>query len=125
LDQEKYREKIAQVIVKNNYPFSFIINRLPNLTIQHVVQLINRLPSPLLKSKCPYEFLFKVTPYESRFRSNTLQVNKMNKQNLEVNLIRERRVVDDFWFERGNESPASLKKGSHGFTYCLAHIRKF
>jgi hypothetical protein len=71
-----------------------------------------------------YELLFKVPPYESRFRSNTLEVNKM-KQNLEINLIRERRVVDDVWFERGNESPASVKKGSHGFTYCLAHIRKF
>jgi hypothetical protein len=72
-----------------------------------------------------YELLFKVPPYESRFRSNTLEVNKMNKQNLEVNLIRETRVVDGVWFGRGNESPVSLKKGSHGFTYCLAHIRKF
>jgi hypothetical protein len=24
LDQEKYRENIAQIILKNNYPFSFV-----------------------------------------------------------------------------------------------------
>jgi hypothetical protein len=37
--------------------------------------------------------LFKVPPYESRFCSNTLEVDKMNKQNLEVNFIRERRLL--------------------------------
>jgi hypothetical protein len=33
-----------------------------NFSIQHVVHIINRLPSPLLNSKCPYELLFKIPP---------------------------------------------------------------
>ena len=33
-----------------------------NFCIQHAVHLINRLPTPLLKFKCPYEVLFKQPP---------------------------------------------------------------
>jgi hypothetical protein len=33
-----------------------------NFSIQHAVHIINRLPSPMLKFKCPYELLFKNPP---------------------------------------------------------------
>lgn len=41
---------------------SNILFNLWNFSIQHVVPLINRIPSHLLKSKCPYEILFKAFP---------------------------------------------------------------
>ncbi|KAI5442307.1 hypothetical protein KIW84_011396 [Lathyrus oleraceus] len=33
-----------------------------NFSVQHVVHIINRLPSPLLNLKCPYELLYKQPP---------------------------------------------------------------
>ncbi|AES75894.1 hypothetical protein MTR_6g061560 [Medicago truncatula] len=33
-----------------------------NFTVQHVVHIINRIPSPLLKFKSPFELLHKEPP---------------------------------------------------------------
>lgn len=33
-----------------------------NFCVQHAIHLINRLPTPLLKSKCPYELLYQQPP---------------------------------------------------------------
>jgi hypothetical protein len=38
-----------------------------NFSVQHVVHIINRLPSPLLNLKCPYELLYKHLLYILKF----------------------------------------------------------
>ncbi|MCH83907.1 hypothetical protein A2U01_0004735, partial [Trifolium medium] len=47
---------------KELYIKSLVLKLLNKMGIQHVVHLINRLPSPLLNLKCPYEMLHKQPP---------------------------------------------------------------
>lgn len=58
------REK-GQHILNVSRAFTFHSNNALNLwnfSIKHDIDLINRIPSPLINYKCPYEILLKVFP---------------------------------------------------------------
>ena len=60
VDERKHQHKLN--VARALYFHSNVPLALWNFCLQHAVHLINRLPTPLLKSKSPYELLFQQPP---------------------------------------------------------------
>lgn len=58
---ERKHQHILNVVKAITFHSTVPLN-LWNFSIQHDVHLMNKIPSPLLQSKCPYEILFKEFP---------------------------------------------------------------